>query len=115
MTLEQQLIAILQEYCGERGDNEGAADTLKRIIRERDEARALAQTWFRDLGVVGLYGMDAEEFFARYPHLAWLKEAPEKEEPKPEKGRRLLGDFGHGPIYLLDCDAAREEKPSDDA
>jgi hypothetical protein len=36
--LEAQLIAILAKHCGERGDNEGAVETLCRIIRERDEA-----------------------------------------------------------------------------
>lgn len=30
------LVSILQRYCGERGDNEGATETLERIIRERD-------------------------------------------------------------------------------
>lgn len=34
--LEKELVAILQRYCGERGDNEGAVDTLDRIVRERD-------------------------------------------------------------------------------
>lgn len=35
MKLESQLIDILQRYCGERGDNEAAVETLERIIRER--------------------------------------------------------------------------------
>lgn len=35
-TLEEQLVAILIKYCGERGDNEGAVETLERIIGERD-------------------------------------------------------------------------------
>lgn len=38
MTLEQQLCEVLMEHCGQRGDNEGAVDTLYRIIRERDAA-----------------------------------------------------------------------------
>lgn len=37
-TLEQQLCEVLINHCGERGDNEGAVDTLCRIIRERDLA-----------------------------------------------------------------------------
>lgn len=37
-TLESELLAILIKHCGERGDNEGAAETLKRIIKERDGA-----------------------------------------------------------------------------
>lgn len=34
--LENQLIAVLIRYCGERGDNEGAVETLERIILERE-------------------------------------------------------------------------------
>ena len=34
--LERELVAILSRHCGERGDNEGAVETLNRIIRERD-------------------------------------------------------------------------------
>lgn len=30
------LIHILSRHCGERGDNEGAVETLERIIRERE-------------------------------------------------------------------------------
>lgn len=30
------LYKILFQHCGERGDNEGAVETLERIIRERD-------------------------------------------------------------------------------
>ncbi len=37
-TLEFQLCEVLQSHCGERGDNEGAVDTLCRIIAERDAA-----------------------------------------------------------------------------
>ena len=33
--LGKQLIAILSHYCGERGDNEGAVETLNRILHER--------------------------------------------------------------------------------
>lgn len=41
--LLEQLISILGNYCGERGENEGAVDTLKRIIKERDLARNCLQ------------------------------------------------------------------------
>lgn len=34
--LESQLVSILSLYCGERGDNEGAIETLERLIKERD-------------------------------------------------------------------------------
>lgn len=34
---EDRLVQILQRYCGERGDSEGAVETLERIIRERDD------------------------------------------------------------------------------
>lgn len=37
-TLEQQLLRILMEHCGERGDSEGAVETLQRIIDERNRA-----------------------------------------------------------------------------
>jgi hypothetical protein len=37
-SLEYQLCEVLGKHCGERGDNEGAVDTLCRIISERDEA-----------------------------------------------------------------------------
>ena len=37
LDLLNQLISILQNHCGERGDNEGAVETLNRIIKERDE------------------------------------------------------------------------------
>ena len=37
--LQDQLIGILQNHCGERGDSEGAVETLNRIIRERDAYR----------------------------------------------------------------------------
>jgi hypothetical protein len=37
-SLEYQLTEILQRHCGERGHNEGAVDTLCRIICERDQA-----------------------------------------------------------------------------
>lgn len=35
------LIALLTNHCGQRGQSEGAADTLRRIIRERDSALTL--------------------------------------------------------------------------
>jgi hypothetical protein len=34
--LEDQLVDILSHYCGERGDNEGAVETLERIVEERN-------------------------------------------------------------------------------
>ena len=34
--LENQLVDILSHYCGERGDNEGAVETLERIVEERN-------------------------------------------------------------------------------
>lgn len=34
--VEKELLAILQRYCGERGDNEGAIETLERIVSERE-------------------------------------------------------------------------------
>ncbi len=34
--LENQLVDILSRYCGERGDNEGAVETLDRIVEERN-------------------------------------------------------------------------------
>lgn len=34
--LLRQLLAILIKHCGERGDNEGAVETLERIVRERN-------------------------------------------------------------------------------
>lgn len=37
-TLEYQLCEVLQSRAGERGHNEGAVDTLYRIIGERDDA-----------------------------------------------------------------------------
>ncbi len=37
-TLEYQLCEALIGHAGERGDNEGAVDTLYRIIHERDQA-----------------------------------------------------------------------------
>ena len=40
-TLEFQLCEILCGHTGERGDNEGAVDTLCRIIHERDRAMTL--------------------------------------------------------------------------
>lgn len=36
--LEAELISILMNHCGEHGHNEGAAETLNRIIAERDRA-----------------------------------------------------------------------------
>lgn len=35
-TLGNELVNILQNHCGEHGQNEGAVETLERIIRERD-------------------------------------------------------------------------------
>lgn len=37
-TLEYQLCEVLMKHAGERGDDEGAVDTLCRIIHERDRA-----------------------------------------------------------------------------
>lgn len=34
--LEHELVSILIRHCGEHGQNEGAVETLERIIRERD-------------------------------------------------------------------------------
>lgn len=34
----QGILNILQKHCGERSDNEGATETLQRIIRERDSS-----------------------------------------------------------------------------
>lgn len=36
LELHRNLISILQNHCGERGNSEGAVETLKRIIAERD-------------------------------------------------------------------------------
>jgi len=44
------LLNILSEHCGERGDNEGAAETVKRLIRERDEAVALLRAIWHSEG-----------------------------------------------------------------
>lgn len=41
LSLEYQLCEVLQRHAGERGDNEGAVDTLCRIIHERDLALTL--------------------------------------------------------------------------
>lgn len=35
-----ELLSILQNHAGERGDSEGAVETLTRIIRERDKTFA---------------------------------------------------------------------------
>ena len=48
-SLEQQLVSILSEHCGERGDSEGAVDTLRRIIRERGDACQLAAMYLQCL------------------------------------------------------------------
>lgn len=32
----RNVVNILQDHCGEKGDNEGATETLQRIVRERD-------------------------------------------------------------------------------
>ena len=37
-TLERRLCEILLHHAGQRGDNEGAEETLLRIIWERDKA-----------------------------------------------------------------------------
>jgi hypothetical protein len=37
-----ELIAVLSHHTGERGNNEGAIDVVKRIIRERDTLLANA-------------------------------------------------------------------------
>jgi hypothetical protein len=34
--LLSDLLGVLSEHCGERGDNEGAVETLRRVIAERD-------------------------------------------------------------------------------
>lgn len=36
--LGDALVRVLSSYCGERGDNESAEETLHRILRERDQA-----------------------------------------------------------------------------
>lgn len=36
MTMENELVRILMGQCGQRGDDEGAVQTLHRIIYERD-------------------------------------------------------------------------------
>lgn len=35
-TTHTDIITLLSRYCGERGDNEDAVETLERIIGERD-------------------------------------------------------------------------------
>lgn len=49
--LEKDLVATLQRYCGERGDNEGAVETLTRIIHERDSAQRMADDMVDELKV----------------------------------------------------------------
>ena len=39
LELGNKLVAILSYYCGERGDPEGAVETLNRIIMERAAER----------------------------------------------------------------------------
>jgi hypothetical protein len=46
--LLQQLVRILQNHCGETDDNEGAVDTLRRIIAERDRERYARERIRRD-------------------------------------------------------------------
>ena len=41
--LADELCAILSEFAGERGDNESAADTLRRLIRENEILRSGSQ------------------------------------------------------------------------
>lgn len=36
LSLEQKLVSLLMRHCGERGNDEGAYQTLNRIIYERD-------------------------------------------------------------------------------
>lgn len=38
LTLLRELLAVLINHAGENGDNEGAVETLNRIIAERDKA-----------------------------------------------------------------------------
>jgi hypothetical protein len=40
-TLEHQLCEVLMRHVGERGHDEGAVDTLCRILHERDQAMTL--------------------------------------------------------------------------
>ena len=40
MNLEEQLVSILSQHCGERGQTEGAVDTLERILREKTDLEA---------------------------------------------------------------------------
>lgn len=35
-----KLLSILMQHAGEAGESEGAVDVLRRLIRERDEARS---------------------------------------------------------------------------
>lgn len=54
LTLEYQLCEVLMQYCGERGDNEGAVDTLCRIVHERDQAmEALALDRMKRVSIFG--------------------------------------------------------------
>lgn len=39
--LLDQMCALLMRHCGEKGDNEGAYETLERIIKERDRLEAM--------------------------------------------------------------------------
>lgn len=41
LKLLSELIGILSNYCGERGDSEGAVETLTRIIHERDSCNCI--------------------------------------------------------------------------
>lgn len=44
LQLGRELVGILQKHCGERGDSEGAVETLNRIIAERASAHAHAMS-----------------------------------------------------------------------
>lgn len=41
LKLLSELISILSNYCGERGDSESAVETLTRIIHERDSCNCI--------------------------------------------------------------------------
>jgi len=61
------LIAILEKHCGERGQSEGAVETLTRIIAERATAEAACKTAVQETlrKLIGIWEARATQYAKR--------------------------------------------------
>jgi len=115
LRLGRELVALLSEHAGERGESEGAADALRRIIRERDEAgRALT---IRD---IELHADDPDRFGEVLTRVAGERVSGEPRHHRIAMAKRAVNVYLRGGLtsikggdFVEGCDVAEVASDTD--